>query len=311
MKCVDCHYLYDELEPFHRFGYPLSDETRAALRGKNRKVPQHSQVLCYKDLEQFAGQDAATLFRRVLRERECPGYRDYDRHLDLEQMYRQEPSYRYLDAMYDGRCEPTSLKEYLDRFHRGHHDAILELEDYWVRPHLSVSPSQRAELSSLIRESDDEEELHQFLKRNPHILARMTSGHHGQWCLSKPTLGRQIPDFLVAGLDSAGMWWYGVELESPKHRMFTGQGDPTKELNHAIRQINNWRAWLRRNISYAQRRRSEGGLGLTDIDADLPCVIIIGRRENDPENTRQLRQEMMKQDKAGLRIHHYDWLLEP
>jgi hypothetical protein len=47
----------------------------------------------------------------------------------------------------------------------------------------------------------------------------------------------------VGEKSSLGYEW--IELESPILRMFNANGDPSKYLTHAIRQILDWRAWLK------------------------------------------------------------------
>lgn len=149
-----------------------------------------------------------------------------------------------------------------------------------------------------------------FLTDNPFVLTcKINPAHHGQICIPKPKLGNQLePDYLIAGLDSAGFWWYGVELENPNCRMFTKAGEESNELKHALRQIDDWRDWLRNNISYAQNT-----LGFMHIDAELPCYVIIGKRENeilDESILVQRQREVMKRDKNGLFLHHYEWLID-
>ena len=90
--------------------------------------------------------------------------------------------------------------------------------------------------------------------------------------------------------------------------MFNRHGDPSQHLNHAIRQITDWRAWLKSNQAYAARPKTEGGLGLTDIDANVKGLILIGRRAAiDPETNARRRQ--LVQD-LNIDIHSFDYLLQ-
>jgi hypothetical protein len=104
-----------------------------------------------------------------------------------------------------------------------------------------------------------------------------------------------------------GFEWAAVELESPHAPMFTRAGDPSRQLTHAIRQIQDWRAWLQRNQNYAARPIAEGGLGLTDIVAAIPGLILIGRRDSIDPATNERRRQMVND--LNIEIHSYDFLL--
>jgi hypothetical protein len=219
----------------------------------------------------------------------------------------------YLDesqAVYKERYDNIPPGGKIDRLERGRYAVSTALYKYFVKPHQKLTQSQRRDLVSLIESAQDERAIQSYLTKEKFILTRkIHPAHHAQLCIPKPKLGSQYaPDFLIAGLDSGGLWWYGVELETPKVAMFRKDGDPTSKLSHALRQIEDWRSWLRKNISYAQTT-----LGFTDIDADLPCYIIIGKRQNevlDEDTLHDRRREVQKRDKAGLFLHHYEWLLD-
>ncbi|MGH8350692.1 MAG: Shedu anti-phage system protein SduA domain-containing protein, partial [Pseudomonas sp.] len=78
-----------------------------------------------------------------------------------------------------------------------------------------------------------------------------------------------FPDFLVARLDSLGVKWVLVELESPTAPLFTKDRRESRQLAKGISQINEWRRWLDDNRTYA-RRAGRSGLGLKDIASDSP-----------------------------------------
>lgn len=205
-----------------------------------------------------------------------------------------------------------SLEEQIDRYEESHKKPEIwnKLKKYYVKPHQILNKLQRSELISVIENASNEEEIQKYIQSKPFILTTSISpAHHGQVCIPKPEFGNQlIPDFLIAGVDSGGFWWYGVELESPKHKMFTKNGEETRELKHAIRQIQDWRVWLKTNISYARET-----LGFVHIDADLPCFIIIGKRENEilsESDLMERRQRVKNSDKQGLFLHHYEWLID-
>lgn len=155
----------------------------------------------------------------------------------------------------------------------------------------------------------DERPLQKHLEAHPLLLAQCVRGGHGRWVLPQKQLGSEfVTDFMVGERSSIGFEWLVVELERPRARLFTKTGDPTAQLNHAIRQITDWRAWLQANQNYAARRRDQQGLGLTDIVADVPGLILLGRRAETPDATSGRRAQMSRD--LGIQIHTYDWLTE-
>ncbi|MCJ7484688.1 MAG: DUF4263 domain-containing protein [Candidatus Aminicenantes bacterium] len=159
-----------------------------------------------------------------------------------------------------------------------------------------------------LKSANNEHDIHSYLQNNPILLIQHLGGGHGRWVIPKLRLGAEhVTDFIIGHRHSYGFEWQALELESPKARMFTKSGDPTMQLTHAIRQIQDWRAWLQRNQDYAARTRSEHGLGLTDIVAAIPGLILIGRRiDIDPTSNDRRRQ--MAND-LNIQIHSYDFLL--
>lgn len=232
-----------------------------------------------------------------------------------EEEFEELSKEHYLDetqAIYHGRHKKLSLQERINRYKESHKNPKpwKKLQRYYVKPHQHIPQEKKDELTSIIRTATDERPIHDFLEKDPFFLTRVISpAHHAQICIPKPNLGGILyPDFFIAGLDSAGFSWFGVELENPGYSMFTKKSEETAALKHAIRQIEDWRSWLNDNIGYAQNT-----LGYMHIDADLPCFLFIGRRKNevlDEETLLRRRRAVKKRDKHGLFIHHYEWLLD-
>ncbi len=161
----------------------------------------------------------------------------------------------------------------------------------------------------LLSRQPDEREVQRFLEDVPVLLVQHLGGGHGRYVIPKQRLGAEyVPDFMIAERHSFGHEWEAVELESPQARMFTRSGDPTSALTHAIRQIQDWRAWLQRNQNYAARPITQGGLGLTDITGDVHGMILIGRRIHVSAGTQDRRRQMVSD--LRIAIHTYDFLLE-
>ena len=186
--------------------------------------------------------------------------------------------------------------------------ADQELQEYshlWDR----ISQKEAEELEELIQTWTIEGEAQQYLKEHPKFLIQTMSCGHGRYLIPKPQLGSQFePDFLLAEMSSLGLYWHGIELESPLGKLYKRSGEPTSELNHALNQIRYWRNWLRKNSDYASRTRSEQGLGLVGIDDRLSGVVIMGRRSTYPTKFDDFRREMI--DRERIWIHSYDWLID-
>lgn len=153
-----------------------------------------------------------------------------------------------------------------------------------------------------------EADMQLFLEANPQILMQQLAVGVGAWVIPKQRLGSEHEtDFLIAYEASGGLVWHAVELERPQARLFIANGDASAALNHAIRQIEDWRDWLSHNRDYATRPRERAGLGLRDIDPRLSGLIVIGRgSDSDAQITRRRRALA---DAHRVVIETYDSLL--
>ena len=183
-----------------------------------------------------------------------------------------------------------------------------ELEDssvLWDR----ISVQDCESFLELLNGEPNEGQVHRFLEDNSQFLVQALGAGHGRYQLSKPRLGAElIPDFLIAEMSSIGIEWYLVELESPVCPVERRDGLATQELNHAIGQVRDWRAWLRNNLDYARRPKDQSGLGLVGIDSRESGLIIIGRRHAYSSRYNEFRREMI--DRERIVIHSYDWLID-
>ena len=132
------------------------------------------------------------------------------------------------------------------------------------------------ELESVLAQARDEKPLQTFLADHPHVLILGILGQKRQaWALDRPSFGgKYFPDFLVGMRDSLGPTWMLVELESPTTELLRKDGEPRRELNHAVQQIRDYRRWLRDNHDYFRR-----GSGCWGIEAGCTGTVVIGRRE--------------------------------
>lgn len=164
------------------------------------------------------------------------------------------------------------------------------------------------ELEQQLCSATNERTMQEYLGLRPLLLIQHLGGGHGRWVLPQKSLGSEFrTDFVVGHKHSFGYEWEVIEIESPTAKPFTKSGDFSRELTHAIRQIVDWRAWLKRNQNYAARRKEEQGLGLLDIDSNVPGVIIIGRKSEIDEGTNDRRRQLVQD--SNITIHSYDWLV--
>jgi antiviral defense system Shedu protein SduA len=171
-----------------------------------------------------------------------------------------------------------------------------------------ITHAEVTALKAALEGARDEGDMQRFLEAHPRILIQHLTGTRGAWVLPKQRLGSQYEtDFLIAQKPSDGLIWYAVELERPQAKLFNKNGDPSRDLNHALRQITEWRIWFRRNRSYAVLPRNQSGLGLTDIDPELEGLVIMGRDADVDQRTTALRRELVRAHR--IKLETYDWLL--
>jgi hypothetical protein len=164
-------------------------------------------------------------------------------------------------------------------------------------------------LRGVIETSADEAPIQKFLQEHPYLLTSVLNGAHGRWLRPQLRLGdKYVADFFMADADSSGIRWQLVELESPRVKPLTKGGEWRKEARHAQYQIESWRHYLRENIDSARKPRDHEGLGLVDIEAGVPGLILISRRSLVVKDPVWMRRNLRMA--SGIEMHTYDWLLE-
>lgn len=183
------------------------------------------------------------------------------------------------------------------------------IEQFFV-PWDSISADDVQGYEGVLGLATDERPLQKYLESRPVLLVQHLGGGHGRWVIPQPRLGAEfVPDFMIAEKSSLGFEWTAVELENPSVSSFTQGGDPSAALSHAIRQIEDWRGWLTVNQAYADRPRDSNGLGLRNIDGEVPGLILIGRRgSSEPQNVVDRRRRLGH--KLAIQVHTYDWLAD-
>jgi hypothetical protein len=172
-----------------------------------------------------------------------------------------------------------------------------------------VSEDDITELETLITTADDERPIQKFLEEHGYLLTALLGGNE-RYCLSQKRLGGEyVPDFIIGDVDSLGIRWVLIELETPRSGIYLKGGLLLDEkARKGMSQIMDWRNWLSSNIAYARQRRSENGLGLFDIREKSDALVLVGRRSQMPNTSDAQRHEYRQSN--NIQIHSYDWLLE-
>jgi hypothetical protein len=163
---------------------------------------------------------------------------------------------------------------------------------------LAALQEKVAAFESLLENAAHEEEAHQFLKANPSVLG-LTSVIDP---ISKLPLGSEfVTDFVLQEIP------YGyvlVEIEKATTRLFKKTSPPerTQELNHAIEQVEHWRAWVARNHAYISSK-------LQGISPTPLCWVIAGRSRDMDRDQRARLEQLNEQQRGVYAVMTYDDLL--
>lgn len=207
-------------------------------------------------------------------------------------------------------------------------DLLGPVRDTWpprgsVGEVVDTFEQHRVELGSLIEGGAGEREVHAFLEAHPLLILHASLDGFFPVASSRSLLfshvrlaGEYEVDFLYGSMNSMGLFWTFIELESPSAKMFTRRGDPSAALSHALRQVLDWRSWLQDNPAYAERTLRELAQPTLDDYAWSGCLrrppqslIIMGRRSDLTERTNRLRAQICTANPL-LEILTYDRLFD-
>lgn len=210
----------------------------------------------------------------------------------------------------------------------GQYKAMDELNEYeqylaWATRELALNGNKKLcevrdyptielveELENILASAKDEKPLQEFFTAHPEMLSQQLDARC-RWIIPKPQLGGLFePDFFAARIDSGGIKWVAIELESPAvDRLFTkSKGFPQEKLREGIEQIRDWRNWIENNLATARNSPLDDGSGLVGITSRLHGMVIIGRREESRREDQRRRRDIEWESK--IEIHTYDWVLE-
>jgi hypothetical protein len=109
-----------------------------------------------------------------------------------------------------------------------------------------------------------------------------------------------------------------VEIERADFPLFSKSGDPSSKLTHAVRQVQNWKSWVKTNRDYLARQIERHLVREPLSDHQEPTLrygfaedyqIFIGRRNSMSIEDRLLLAQM-NDDLDGILIMTYDTLLD-
>jgi hypothetical protein len=183
------------------------------------------------------------------------------------------------------------------------HARLDTLREFEVKSHVPSPEAVRA-LEELLESGQRMEEPFQILlTQHPALLAAATViGGWSTYVIPKQRLGAEhVPDFLVLSVNSLGLQWVAVEIEAARHRILVKDGSLSGPTRHAVKQVEDWREWLTRNVAYAQDQ-----LHLYGLTNRAPGLVLIGRA--DPKTQREPARGRSEEE-SRIAIHSWDWLL--
>ncbi|MEX1102309.1 MAG: Shedu anti-phage system protein SduA domain-containing protein [Actinomycetota bacterium] len=165
------------------------------------------------------------------------------------------------------------------------------------------------ELERVVDAATDEGPIQAYLGAHPHVLGMLMRGPD-RFVVPQVRLGRDyVGDFFLANVDSSGIRWILLELETPKSDTTLAKSRRLdKHARDGLGQIREWREWLQNNLDQAKRPRSEDGLGLFDMRPQADGLLLVGRRHRLGTDARSLRRQQAEESRVT--IHTYDWLIE-
>jgi len=167
------------------------------------------------------------------------------------------------------------------------------------------------QLRNVIDRAQDEKSIQKLLEERPQILAALV-GRKPSYVVPRPQMagigGARVPDFLIADVDSSGINWVLIELETPRSGVTLKNDNILEEhARKGVSQVEEWREWIQNNLYQARLSHKDGGLGLVDIRPQSKGLVLVGRRALLADNAREVR--FAYAEKQRIEVHTYDYLL--
>jgi Domain of unknown function (DUF4263) len=153
-------------------------------------------------------------------------------------------------------------------------------------------------ISMLEADGDDEERIHQWLKRKEHWL--FLDPDHKE-VRSKVPLVKHKTDFVIRRSDDT---YVLVEIERASLRIFKkSDSDPTAEFNHACTQVRDWKRFINDNVSTVRNEMNLPGI------YDPHGMIVMGR-SRDIQGEQALSRWRYMKNSYDVSIYTYDELCD-
>jgi hypothetical protein len=171
----------------------------------------------------------------------------------------------------------------------------------------ALRPLLVSEFECVLETATDESSLQRFFERSPEALLTGVVKPHTGWVIPRPSFpkpagGSWVPDFMICEWTSTGSDWYVVELESPKVSPVTKKGDLRQACNHAVDQINSYRAYVEEHGHFLR------GAGWPMLYGHCKGIVVIGRRNN-PIRI-EFSDRLRDLNRQQIEVISYDRLLE-
>lgn len=177
-------------------------------------------------------------------------------------------------------------------------------DEKWYKLTTQEIEEHKKEYESLLDSNAPEEQIHQFLVTHTYFFNGIVRVFSGPPLYSKVKLGSEYEmDFCYMDPTSSGPEWNLIEIERAGHKLFTKSGDQTKELTHAIGQVQKWHDWIDANKSYAEK--------LMPLIKYQKGIVVIGRQAEVMNNpTLRDRLKRINYDYRGsIEVRTFDSLL--
>ena len=188
-------------------------------------------------------------------------------------------------------------------------EKLAALEPYAVTA--DVTDEDIEELRRVVEEATCEKPIQELLEERPQLLVSLLRGP-SRYCRPQVRLGdKYVADFLLADIDSNGIRWVLVELETPDSCVVLERSNQLdRHARAGVAQINDWRRWIETHRDPARLSRDENGYGLPNIRPQAEGVVLVGRRHKLDRSIVAgfLRNEHYEKDR--ITIQTYDRLLE-
>ncbi|MDD4871598.1 MAG: DUF4263 domain-containing protein [Kiritimatiellae bacterium] len=190
-----------------------------------------------------------------------------------------------------------------DWFYIEHKDKSIDID----RQNTSIVLSALDELISQIRAGWNEQQVQNFLKKRPFLLAGRFRVGHGTYAFSELSFGgKYYADWLLASGHSGGITWELIELECPQATPFMEDGHFSEATRKGLNQIQDWRNWIQRNLDTAGRSIAEEGLGLYDIRSQIFGLVVVGQSSRYGDAAAYNKNRNNAYDQNHIRIESYD-----